>query len=41
MENVIRKKRMGGFAKAMLVTSSRANAVKYKKAFDDYLLQNQ
>ena len=32
MENVIRKKRMGGFAKAMLVTSSRANAVKYKKA---------
>jgi type I restriction enzyme R subunit len=37
MENVIRKKRMGGFAKAMLVTSSRANAVKYKKAFDNYL----
>lgn len=39
MDNVIRKKRMGGFAKAMLVTSSRANAVKYKKAFDDYLLK--
>ena len=39
MENVIRKKRMGGMAKAMLVTSSRANAVKYKKAFDDYLLK--
>lgn len=39
MENVIRKKRMGGFAKGMLVTSSRANAVKYKKAFDDYLLK--
>lgn len=37
MENIIRKKRMGGFAKAMLVTGSRANAVKYKKAFDDYL----
>jgi type I restriction enzyme R subunit len=37
MENIIRKKRMGGFAKAMLVTSSRANAVKYKKAFDEYL----
>lgn len=37
MENVIRKKRMGGLAKAMLVTSTRANAVKYKKAFDDYL----
>ena len=33
MENVVRKKRMGGLAKAMLVTSSRANAVKYKKAF--------
>lgn len=37
MENVIRNKKMGGLAKAMLVTSSRANAVKYKKAFDDYL----
>ncbi len=37
MENVIRKKRMGGFAKAMLVTGSRANAVKYKKTFDEYL----
>lgn len=37
MENVIRKKRMGGLSKAMLVTSSRANAVKYKKVFDEYL----
>jgi len=37
MENVIRKKRLGGLGKAMLVTSSRANAVKYKRAFDDYL----
>ena len=37
MENVIRNKKIGGLAKAMLVTSSRANAVKYKKAFDDYL----
>ena len=37
MENVIQKKRIGGLAKAMLVTSSRANAVKYKKAFDEYL----
>ena len=37
MENVVQKKRMGGLAKAMLVTSSRKNAVKYKKAFDDYL----
>ena len=37
MDNVIRKKRMNGIGKAMLVTSSRANAVKYKKAFDEYL----
>ncbi|MDI3322419.1 type I restriction endonuclease subunit R [Pinibacter soli] len=37
MENVIRKKRMGGLAKAMLVTGTRANAVKYKIAFDEYL----
>ena len=37
MENIIRKKRMGGLAKAMLVTSSRANAVKYKRAFDEHL----
>ena len=37
MENVVRAKRMGGLAKAMLVTSTRANAVKYKKAFDEYL----
>nr|WP_199000912.1 type I restriction endonuclease [Flavobacterium sp. ASV13] len=37
MDNVVRNKKMGGLAKAMLVTSSRANAVKYKKAFDGYL----
>jgi type I restriction enzyme R subunit len=37
LENVVRTKKIGGLAKAMLVTSSRANAVKYKKAFDDYL----
>jgi len=37
MENVIQKKRMGGKAKAMMVTSSRNNAVQYKKAFDAYL----
>jgi len=30
-------KKVGGKAKAMMVTSSRANAVKYKKAFDQYL----
>lgn len=37
LENVIQKKRMGGKAKAMMVTSSRKNAVLYKKAFDAYL----
>ncbi|EKT4502308.1 type I restriction endonuclease subunit R [Flavobacterium psychrophilum] len=37
LENVVRTKKMGGLAKAMIVTSSRANAVKHKKAFDDYL----
>jgi type I restriction enzyme R subunit len=37
MENVVKKRKMGGKAKAMMVTSSRANAVKYKKAFDKYL----
>lgn len=30
-------KKVSGKAKAMMVTSSRANAVKYKKAFDKYL----
>lgn len=39
IDEVIKKKKIGGLAKAMLVTSSRANAVKYKKAFDDYLLK--
>lgn len=38
MDNVVRKKKMGGLAKAMMVTSSRKNAVLYKKAFDKYLL---
>lgn len=37
IDEVIKKRKIGGLAKAMLVTSSRANAVKYKKAFDDYL----
>ena len=37
MDNVIRKKKINGLAKAMIVTSSRRNAVKYKKAFDKYL----
>ncbi len=39
IDQVIKKRKVGGLAKAMLVTSSRANAVKYKKAFDDYLVK--
>jgi type I restriction enzyme R subunit len=35
LENL--NKKVGGKGKAMMVTSSRANAVKYKKAFDKYL----
>jgi type I restriction enzyme R subunit len=38
MNSIVRKKKMGGLAKAMMVTSSRKNAVIYKKAFDKYLL---
>jgi len=37
MEEVINKGKIKGMAKAMIVTSSRKNAVKYKKAFDKYL----
>jgi type I restriction enzyme R subunit len=37
MDNVISKKKINGLAKAMIVTSSRKNAVKYKTAFDKYL----
>ncbi len=37
IDNVIRKKKIGGKAKAMLVTSSRAKAVQYKHAFDAHL----
>ncbi|MEN9548945.1 MAG: hypothetical protein RIR12_1536 [Bacteroidota bacterium] len=37
MDAVIKRKKINGLAKAMLVTSSRKNAVKYKKAFDRYL----
>lgn len=37
MDSIVKPKRMGGLAKAMMVTSSRANAVLYKKAFDAYL----
>jgi len=37
MDNVIQKQKINGLAKAMIVTSSRRNAVKYKTAFDKYL----
>jgi type I restriction enzyme R subunit len=37
MDSVIRHRKIGGLAKAMLVTGTRANAVKYKAAFDAYL----
>lgn len=37
IDEVVKKRKMGGKAKAMMVTSSRKNAVKYKHAFDKYL----
>lgn len=40
MSAVVGKKKINGLAKAMVVTSSRRNAVKYKKAFDKYLKEN-
>lgn len=40
VDEVIKKKKINGLAKAMVVTSSRKNAVKYKKAFDSYLKSN-
>lgn len=40
MTSVAGKKKINGLAKAMVVTSSRRNAVKYKKAFDTYLKEN-
>ena len=40
MSAVVAKKKINGLAKAMIVTSSRRNAVKYKKAFDKYLEDN-
>lgn len=39
MDSVMRKAKINGLAKAMIVTSSRKNAVKYKKAFDKYLAE--
>ena len=40
IENVINKKKVNGLAKAMIVTSSRKNAVHFKIAFDKYLTEN-
>lgn len=40
LDAVIRKKKINGLAKAMVVTSSRKNAVKYKRAFDKFLKEN-
>ena len=40
MSAVVGKKKINGLAKAMVVTSSRRNAVKYKKSFDKYLTEN-
>lgn len=40
LEGVIAKNKINGLAKAMVVTSSRRNAVNYKKAFDKYLTEN-
>ncbi len=37
LEEVIKARKINGKAKAMLVTTSRKNAVAYKKAFDKYL----
>lgn len=37
LDSVISKKKINGLGKAMIVTTSRKNAVKYKKAFDKYL----
>jgi type I restriction enzyme R subunit len=34
------KQRLGGRAKAMVVTSSRLHAVRYKLAFDEYIAEN-
>ena len=40
MSAVVAKKKINGLAKAMIVTSSRRNAVKYKKALDKFLTEN-
>ena len=33
--------KMGGYAKAMVVTRSRLHAVRYKKSFDEYIKENK
>lgn len=40
MDAVINQGKINGLAKSMIVTSSRKNAVKYKKAFDKFLAAN-
>jgi len=40
MTAVAATKKIKGLAKAMVVTSSRRNAVKYKRAFDSYIKEN-
>ena len=35
------KHKMGGYAKAMVVTRSRLHAVRYKTAFDEYIKENK
>ena len=35
------KHKMGGYAKAMVVTRSRLHAVRYKKSFDEYIQENK
>jgi type I restriction enzyme R subunit len=39
--DVLAKKKIGGAARAMVVTSSIAQAIEYKRAFDDYLSERR
>jgi type I restriction enzyme R subunit len=41
VENVLKRGKINGLAKAMVVTSSRKNAVQYKHAFDRYLREHE
>lgn len=40
LDSVISQHKINGLAKAMVVSSSRRNAIKYKKAFDEFLNDN-